>query len=131
MNIAALPAEFDPETLLKLASGPYTAEDSMASLKMGFCQGLCELGILPSEFEHMFKGGIWPLDSVVNTSAKLMGLGLAGGALVGGYSGLLRHRAEQAIDGKNDPDLVQLQNSLKAYREMKADLQRNRAITGA
>lgn len=131
MNIADLPADFDQATLLKLASGPYTAEDAMASLKLGFCQGLCEMGILPSEFEHMFKGGVWPLDSIVNTSAKAMGLGLAGGALVGGYSGLLRHRAESAIEGKNDPDITQLQNSLKAIKEMRADLVRNRSIMGA
>jgi hypothetical protein len=133
MSTLEIPTGFTSEQIQKLASGPYTEEDSMASLKLGFAQGLCELGILPSEFERMFKEAedMPILGPMVNTSAKLMGLGLAGGALLGGYSGLLRHRAEKAIDGKNDPDITAQQNSLKAYREMIADLRRNVAITQA
>lgn len=116
-----------PEEIAKEAARPYSQEDAMSALKLGFAHELSDAGILPSEFERMMKGaGI--IDAGVGTLGQLAGLGMAGGALVGGYTGYLRHRAEKAVEGKNDPDLVKLNNSLKMYRELTQDLQRTNAV---
>ena len=101
----------------------------MCAVKLGFIHEMSDHGILPSEAEELLKvADGYPLSGLVGGIGQLYGLSLAGGALAGGYSGYLRHRAEKAIEGKNDPDLVKLNNSLKMYREMVADLNRTNAV---
>jgi hypothetical protein len=116
-----------PEEIAKEAALPYSQEDAMSALKLGFAHELSDAGILPSEFESLMKEANI-IDTGVGTLGQLAGLGMAGGALVGGYTGYLRHRVEKAIEGKNDPDLVKLNNSLKMYREMSQDLRRTNAV---
>lgn len=116
-----------PEAIAKEAALPYTSEDAMSAMKLGFAHALSDAGILPSEFESLMKEANI-IDTGIGTLGQLAGLGMAGGALIGGYTGYARHRAEKAIEGKNDPDLVKLDNSLRMYRELSADLQRTNAV---
>lgn len=107
--------------------------DALSAVKLGFAIGLSEIGITPSEFEEMAKlAEVNPLGGLVGGFESLGKATLAGGAigtLVGGYSGYLRHRAEKAIEGKNDPDIVALRNKIRAYDQMKKDLIRTTAVT--
>lgn len=102
----------------------------MSAIKLGFLAELSDNGILPSEFEDFMKcaDGVPVISQILSTGGQLAGLSLAGGALLGGYSGLLRHKAEQAIEGKNDPDLVKVDNQLNMYRELISDLRRTDAV---
>lgn len=113
---------------------PYSAMDALSAIKLGFALGLSEIGITPSEFEGMVKFAEFnnPLGVGVGLLESLGKATLAGGAvgtLVGGYSGYLRHRAEKAIEGKNDPDIMALRNKIRAYDQMKKDLLRTNAVT--
>ena len=104
----------------------------MSAFKLGFAIGLSEHGITPSEFEKMAKYAevnILGLGAnLIDGLAKATLVGGAAGTLLGGYSGYLRHRAEKAIEGKNDPDIVALQNKIRTYRQMSEDLVRTDRI---
>lgn len=106
-------------------SGP---DIRLSSLKLGFAIGLSEIGLLPSEFESLVKqaeGG--PLDFIMAIPKALGSATLytgAAGALGGAYTGYLRHKTERAVDGKDDPETLALQNKLNAYRQMTQDLRR-------
>ncbi len=117
-----------PQQLAEMAGTPYSPEDAMCAIKLGFIHEMSDAGLLPSEVEAILKEADYPLGGFLNGAGQIAGLSLAGGALVGGYTGYLRHRAEKAVEGKNDPDLTKLNNSLKMYRELVADLNRTNAV---
>jgi len=118
----------------KELSRPYSDEEALSAFKLGLAIGISEAGILPSDFERMLKFAEVNILGVgaglVDGLAKATLVGGAAGTLLGGYSGFLRHRAEKAIEGKNDPDIVALQNKIRAYKQMTSDLDRTNRITG-
>lgn len=112
-------------------SSDYSVQDELSAVKLGFAIGLSEIGITPSEFETMAKiaDGIGAgILSGVEALAGATTMGIGAGAAIGGYSGYLRHRAEKAIEGKNDPELVALRDKIRAYNELKKDLVRTSAV---
>lgn len=120
------PVSIPNETLQKIASSPYSKEDSMAALKLGFAQGMSDCGLCPGETEELIKLGLdWS-----SVPMALATTSVVGGSVLGAYSGLLRHRMEKAVDGKNDPDITETNDKLRAYREMISDLRRTNQVSG-
>jgi hypothetical protein len=114
---------------------PYSVQEEMSALKLGFALALSEIGLTPSEFEQMVKVAegisLNPVNGLLSTAEGLIGLttmAAGGGALAGGYSGYLRHKVEKDMEGKGDPDLVSLHDKIRAYNELTRDLRRSNAV---
>ena len=141
MNLTKLASldlsKLTPTEVIELNS-EFDGNDAMHGLKLGIALTLQEEGISPSEFEAMILSQ--PMEKVAFMQAAESGIdawgkmvlgGLALGSLGGGYSGYLRHRAEKAIEGKDDPELVEKENKIRAYREMLEDIKRTKNVSAA
>lgn len=111
---------------------PYGPKHAMLATRIGFAMGLSELGITPSEFETLVKAASFEWSRFLPEIPEAYGtaamLATGAGALGGAYSGYARARAEQVLNGQEDPEAVALERKLKAYKSLSGDLTRTNSL---
>lgn len=110
-------------------SGPYTPKHAQEAVLLGFARALAENGISPAAMEEFVKSGKFDLgESMMKFPGQYALLGLGVGAVGGAYSGYARHRIEQKIDGKENPEMIALQKKIDAYRNLIGDAKRMQQV---
>jgi hypothetical protein len=110
-------------------TGPFLPKHAHEAALLGFARALAENGISPSAMEDFLKTGKFDLgEAMANFPGQYALLGLGVGAVGGAYSGYARHRLEQKIEGKENPQMIALQKKIDSYRNLIADARRMQQV---
>jgi hypothetical protein len=116
----------------EILSGPYTQEDRISAVKLGFARAIADSGMTPSEAEELFKqasiskiaglAGMQALSTAGEWAAKYPVLLALLGAGAGAGIGKLHNALDARSEDKQDEESITLKKKMETYQNMKKEL---------